>query len=198
MRKRRNTLWIDACASACAVEGQPDALSKDWSSQSDPKRVLTNSSQVKADHALFSRLMIATETAPVSLNTVDIRNIRSDCLLMSSGSGVTRPLRSWLADRDKYLERDRGAATCSLTIAQKSPSNEHDYDSSWAISEALVLGRVAVDARAQHRWLRRVRPPMQAPQVQVPTVPQGFLGGFAEAIKRLKSDIPSYRNAVKL
>jgi hypothetical protein len=33
--------------------------------------------------------------------------------------------------------------------------------------------------------------PMQAPQVQVSTVPQGFLGGFPEAIKRLKSDIPS-------
>src|SRR6516165_9811449 len=126
MRKRRNTSWIDACASASAVEGQPDALSRDWSSQSDPKRALTNSFQVKADHVLFSRLMIATETAPVSLNTVDIRNIRSDCLLMSSGSGMTRPLRSWLADRDKCLERDRGAATCSLTIAQKSRSNEHD------------------------------------------------------------------------
>jgi hypothetical protein len=115
----------------------------DWSSQSDPKRALTNSFQVKADHVLFSRLMIATETAPVSLNTVDIRNIRSDCLLMSSGSGITHPLRCWLADRDKCLDRDRGAATCSLRIAQKSPSNEHDYDSSWAISEALVLGRVA-------------------------------------------------------
>ena len=75
-----------------------------WSSQSDPKRALTNSFQVKADHVLFSRLMIATETAPVSLNTVDIRNIRSDCLLMSSGSGITHPLRSRLADRDKCLQ----------------------------------------------------------------------------------------------
>jgi hypothetical protein len=37
-----------------------------------------------------------------------------------------------------------------------------------------------------------------SPEVQVSTVPQGFLGEFPEAIKRLKSDIPSYRNAVKL
>jgi hypothetical protein len=36
--------------------------------------------------------------------------------------------------------------------------------------------------------------PMQAPQVQVYAVPQGFLGGFREAIKRLKSDIPSASN----
>jgi hypothetical protein len=31
-------------------------------------------------------------------------------------------------------------------------------------------------------------------QVQVPTVPQGFLGGFPEAIKRSQSVIPSDRN----
>src|SRR6516164_6974918 len=118
MRKRRNTSWIDACASASAVEGQPDALSRDWSSQSDPKRALTNSFQVKADHVLFSRLMIATETAPVSLNTVDIRNIRSDCLLMSSGSGITHPLRSRLPERDKclqeYLSQRRFSVTCAV------------------------------------------------------------------------------------
>jgi hypothetical protein len=116
MRKRRNTSWIDACASASAVEGQPDALSKDWSSHSDPKRALTSSFQVKADHVLFSRLMIATETA-----LVDIRKIRSNCLLTSRGSGITRSLKSWLADPDKCLERDRGAYCCYA-------HNSMDYD----------------------------------------------------------------------
>ena len=142
MRKRRNTSWIDACASASAVEGQPDALSRDWSSQSDPKRALTNSFQVKADHVLFSRLMIATETAPVSLNTVDIRNIRSDCPLMSSGSGISALTgASWpiVTNASSAIAAPRHAASQS----HKNLRPTNDYDSSWVMSEALVLGRVA-------------------------------------------------------
>jgi hypothetical protein len=64
---------------------------------------------------------------------------------MSSGSGITRPLRSWLADSDQCLERDRGAATCSLTIAQKSPSNEHD-------AKCAALGAVVTVLISPWNW----------------------------------------------
>ena len=49
---------------------QPDALSKDWSSQSDPKRALTSSSQVKADHGsptvCLPRARARERVAPIS------------------------------------------------------------------------------------------------------------------------------------
>ena len=94
--------------------------------------------------------MIATETGSVSLNAGDIRNIRSDCFLTSSGSGVTRPLRSWLADRDKCLERDRGAAT----------SNGHDAKCAavGAVVTVLIIRRTTPDQSSMRKtdWVRNV------------------------------------------
>jgi hypothetical protein len=75
---------------------------------------------------------------------------------MSSGSGITRPLRSWLADRDQCLERDRGAATCSLTIAQKSPSNEHDAKCAalGAVVTVLIIRRATPDQSSMRKRAR--------------------------------------------
>lgn len=153
MRKRRNTSWIDACASASAVEGQPDALSRDWSSQSDPKGALTSSSQVKADRALFSRLMIAIETVPVSFNTVEIGNFAPTAFscpveaLLRALSGADWPI---VTNASSAIAASRRAAAQSH---KKSPSNEHD--AKCAALGAVVTARIIRRATPDQSSMRK-------------------------------------------